>query len=326
MENQTLRKYYGMNAGQSGVLVTKINPLSSVAYFNGQPVLKSEDVLMEIDGVKVADDGTISFRGTERIGFLHLFGAKYAGDKCKFKVLRDSQVLEVETILQPCVSLVPKLHEFDSFASYFIVGGLVFCPLSVPFLEDWYGSSWQSRAPPSLLRHFFYGLPSPNPPEEGPEQIVILVQILASPITVGYPAGGWCMSLNSFNGVPIRNMKHLVNLVEDFIAKQSKISVSGTGTSEPADGADSSAQDGHHPPAEQNEPALQAEGIMVESESNQLQLESGQQPKCPTSSFLRFDLGEKKHIIVLDLDEVVRQEATILATHSIAHPKSKDLY
>jgi len=46
-------------------------------------------------------------------------------------------------------------------------------------------------------------------------------------------------------------MKHLVNLVEDFIAKQSKISVSGTGTSEPADGADSSAQDGHHPPAEQ---------------------------------------------------------------------------
>ncbi len=132
---------------------------------------------MEIDGVKIADDGTISFRDNERVGVDYLFGAqlsffvpfatvpytfqltfasylaggKYSGDKCTLTVLRKGQVLDVETVLrvypalscelccllalttdarQPTIPLVPRLHGFDSFASYFIVGGLVFCPLS----------------------------------------------------------------------------------------------------------------------------------------------------------------------------------------------------
>ena len=80
---------------------------------------------MEIDGVKIADDGTISFRDNERVGVDYLFGAqlslfllqpyhihfeltfasyvaggKYSGDKCTLTVLRKGQVLDVETILR----------------------------------------------------------------------------------------------------------------------------------------------------------------------------------------------------------------------------------
>lgn len=33
-------------------------------------------VLMEIDGVKIADDGTISFRDNERVGVDYLFGTQ----------------------------------------------------------------------------------------------------------------------------------------------------------------------------------------------------------------------------------------------------------
>lgn len=83
-------------------------------------------VLMEIDGVKIADDGTISFRDNERVGVDYLFGrqlsffvpfatvpytfqltfasylagGKYSGDKCTLTVLRKGQVLDVETILR----------------------------------------------------------------------------------------------------------------------------------------------------------------------------------------------------------------------------------
>lgn len=76
---------------------------------------------MEIDGVGIADDGTISFRGDERIGAEHLFGIllvqgspvvktwlrvynltgmKYTGDRCKLKILRCGKVLELETTLK----------------------------------------------------------------------------------------------------------------------------------------------------------------------------------------------------------------------------------
>jgi hypothetical protein len=64
----------------------------------------------------------------------------------------------------------------------------------------------------AAMRHSLACLPSfplaQDPPEEGPEQVVILAQILASPVTVGYRAGGWCVRLKRFNGVrtisPIR--------------------------------------------------------------------------------------------------------------------------
>jgi hypothetical protein len=55
-------------------------------------------------------------------------------------------------------------------------------------------------------------------------------------------------------------------------------------------------------------------------------------PACAVSAlaslttFLRFDVGERNSVIVLDTAFVVREEAAILATHSIAHPKSTDLF
>jgi hypothetical protein len=45
-----------------------------------------------------------------------------------------------------------------------------------------------------------------------------------------------------------------------------------------------------------------------------------------STTFLRFDVGERNSVIVLDTAFVVREEAAILATHSIAHPKSTDLF
>ncbi len=55
------------------------------------------------------------------------------------KVLRDGQVLDLHYQVQARRPLVPVLHGVDCVPSYFIVGGLVFVPLSIPFLEHAYG-------------------------------------------------------------------------------------------------------------------------------------------------------------------------------------------
>ena len=55
------------------------------------------------------------------------------------KVLRDGALLDLKYQLKQRRPLVPILHGVDCVPSYFIVGGLVFVPLSIPFLEHAYG-------------------------------------------------------------------------------------------------------------------------------------------------------------------------------------------
>lgn len=62
---------------------------------------------------------------------LYNIGMKYTGDEVDLTILRNKEVIQLKSILHRVRSLVPKLHSFDSFASYFIIGGLVFVPLSV---------------------------------------------------------------------------------------------------------------------------------------------------------------------------------------------------
>ena len=61
-------------ANQSGSLVYKIDPLAPA-----HEVLKENDVVMEIDKVPIADDGTVEFRNEERVEFSHIVRAKHIG-------------------------------------------------------------------------------------------------------------------------------------------------------------------------------------------------------------------------------------------------------
>ncbi len=60
---------------QSGSLVYKIDPLAPA-----HEVLKENDVVMQIDGVPIADDGTVEFRNEERVEFSHIVRAKHIGE------------------------------------------------------------------------------------------------------------------------------------------------------------------------------------------------------------------------------------------------------
>lgn len=55
-ENIQLRECFGMRPEMTGVLVSRINPLSD-AY----KILKKDDILLEFDGVPIANDGTGKF-------------------------------------------------------------------------------------------------------------------------------------------------------------------------------------------------------------------------------------------------------------------------
>ncbi|GAX81160.1 hypothetical protein CEUSTIGMA_g8593.t1 [Chlamydomonas eustigma] len=81
LENRHLRRALGMPQGTTGVLVNTIQPTSSAA-----KVIKKGDVLMEFDGVPIANDGTVHLRQRERIYFSYLITLKPTGASCRVKV------------------------------------------------------------------------------------------------------------------------------------------------------------------------------------------------------------------------------------------------
>lgn len=57
MENNQLRKFFKMKPTQTGVLVCNVPKFHPNFH-----VLKKDDVILEIDGIKIASDASIPFR------------------------------------------------------------------------------------------------------------------------------------------------------------------------------------------------------------------------------------------------------------------------
>ncbi|KAL5703473.1 Protease Do-like 10 [Ranunculus cassubicifolius] len=201
-ENVQLREYFRMRSETTGVLVSKINPLSEA-----HKILKKDDIILAFDGVQIANDGTVPFRNRERITFDHLVSMKKPNDTAQLRVLRDGIESEFTVTLHPLQPLVP-VHQFDKLPSYFIFAGFVFIPLTQPFLHE-YGEDWYNTSPRRLCERALRELP--NKPGE---QFVILSQVLMDDINAGYERLSE-LQVKKVNGVEVENLKHLCRLVED---------------------------------------------------------------------------------------------------------------
>ncbi|KAK2635125.1 hypothetical protein Ddye_029917 [Dipteronia dyeriana] len=201
-ENVQLRNHFQMLPEMTGVLVNKINPLSD-AHF----ILKKDDIVLAFDGVPIANDGTVPFRNRERITFDHLVSMKKPNEKALVKVLRDGKEHEFSITLRPLQPLVP-VHQFDMLPSYYIFAGLVFIPLTQPYLHE-YGEDWYNTSPRRLCERALRELP-----KKAGQQFVILSQVLIDDINTGYERLAE-LQVKKVNGVEIENLKHLCQQVEN---------------------------------------------------------------------------------------------------------------
>ncbi|XP_024032026.1 protease Do-like 2, chloroplastic isoform X2 [Morus notabilis] len=197
LENPALRECLKVKSSE-GVLVRRIEPTSDV-----HNVLKKGDVIVSFDDVHVGCEGTVPFRSNERIAFRYLISQKFAGDIAELGIIRAGEFMKVKVVLNPRVHLVPY-HIDGGQPSYLIIAGLVFTPLSEPLIEeeceDSIGLKLLAKARYSLAR--FKG-----------EQIVILSQVLANEVNIGYEDMSNQQVLK-LNGTRIKNIHHLAHLVD----------------------------------------------------------------------------------------------------------------
>lgn len=197
LENPALRACLKVPSNE-GVLVRRVEPTSDATN-----VLKEGDVIVSFDDIRVGCEGTVPFRSSERIAFRYLISQKFAGDVSELGIIRAGTFMTVKTVLNPRVTLVPY-HIEGGQPSYLIVAGLVFTPLSEPLIEDEcednIGLKLLTKARYSTAR--FKG-----------EQIVILSQVLANEVNIGYEDISNEQVLK-FNGTRIKNIYHLAHLVD----------------------------------------------------------------------------------------------------------------
>ncbi|MBN1255958.1 MAG: trypsin-like peptidase domain-containing protein [Deltaproteobacteria bacterium] len=175
MENPALRAHYQMKEEQTGVLLTYIAPGSTA-----QGIMQTGDVLLAIEGRPIANDGTIPLRGTERIHFANAVQAKFIGETVRCRLLRGGKIMEVTISLlisTDSTRLVPHT-QYDRAPTYYIVGGLVFQPLTQNYLDTW---DSMDNVPVHLTNYYYYGKQS-----EDRKQVIVLTNILADDLTVGY--------------------------------------------------------------------------------------------------------------------------------------------
>lgn len=176
MENPDMRRFYGMEEEQSGVLVTDVAFCSPL-----QGKVEVGDIILSIDGVEVANDGTISFSDEQRISVVHLTNSKFYGHEISLCLLRKGEVIENKFILghSPCVELIPGC-EYGKRPTFFIKGGLIFQPLTDNYLKSW-GDDWRFTAPINLLYYRNYGVQKKNRCE-----VVVLARVLPDRVNSGY--------------------------------------------------------------------------------------------------------------------------------------------
>jgi len=187
---------------RSGVMVCKVDRTR-----HRDEALATGDTLLAVDGVAIADDGTVPFRVMERLAFAHIISQKFAGDPVRLTLLRDKQVVERRVSLCAPRYLVPECV-YDVAPRYYIVGGVVFVPLTLQYLMHEFGKRYYEKAPNALLAAIDERFQS-----QAGEEVVVLSQMLASDITSGYD-GIRNIRVERVNGARVSSLAELAARVE----------------------------------------------------------------------------------------------------------------
>ena len=198
-----LRHYAKLQPGDGGVYVTEVVP--------GGPAdkagVKTGDILLEVAGQAIDQDGNYEEGQYGRISFIHFITTRsFAGQKLPIKIRRDGELRTLELTLahEPPQNYVSEPYVIDHPPRYYVVDGLIFQELSRQYLKEW-GGDWQKQAPQRLVyldRYQSALIP------EGHKRIVILSQVLPVASNIGYEEMKYLVVTN-INGHPINSLDDL---------------------------------------------------------------------------------------------------------------------
>jgi len=204
-----LREMLGLTERETGVYVNRICGKSS-----GFRILKEGDVIIEINGRTIDDDGMFT---SDHYGRLNFYGLLYlntsVGDTVSMTVVREKKQLKLKFNLRPVDDesfLIPELC-YDSRPAFAIIGGLVFQELTRGYLETW-GNNWSKSADNRML--YIYMTRNMDTSTDK-TRMVILNRVLPAACNYGYH-GKNNLILEDINGHVINNIQEIEKIISQL--------------------------------------------------------------------------------------------------------------
>jgi len=208
IQNKDLRQSLGLSPNSGGMLITGVGRGSSV-----ETRLKPGDVLLEIEGYAIGQDGKVTLDNGLRVESTHLEYLKQMGEKLSVTILRNNKKLHVKIPLESRKMRINN-KEYDKTPTYYIFAGLVFQPLSGGYLQANRNmqSSLLSYVPEYTLQG--YSKQIPDRIQSKRKQVIVLSHVLPDMINDGYKDLEGSV-IYSVNDTPVNDMKHLIQLVKN---------------------------------------------------------------------------------------------------------------
>lgn len=191
IENSSMKKFYGLKNGD-GVLVTYTDI--------NEKDLKVNDIILEVENKKIANNGTIESK-FGRVSFDLILTTKQIGDTIRLKILRDKKIIDINYTLKNNSPLIPR--EFEKKPRYIIFGGLTFTPLTRNYLNS-------IGREENEIKMLFY---KKEKTQEQNEIVVWTQAIFPHKINRGYYSGA--ETVTKVNGVKVKNFNHFVELLDN---------------------------------------------------------------------------------------------------------------
>ncbi len=218
VENGALRRRLGLPNGVNGVMVAQPDRKDS------DYPLKEWDVITAIGHTPIDSDGKVTIRYDLRLSAAYLT-QKYAKNGIlPMTVFRDGRLIDINVPVSSHRDLViPYLME--SNPRFFIFGPFVFSQTTQDYL-DRLGNQRATpfgRQPSALVTRRY-----DKPAFKNEELIVVAAPLFPHRITMGYDDPNRAV-LSEVNGVPVKNLRHLVEILRDSRAEQISFKFASSG-------------------------------------------------------------------------------------------------
>lgn len=207
LESPALRAFLKLDKSVEGVVVHRP--------FGRDPdyPLKEWDVITRIGDARVDDEGMIKVGRNLRVRLQYLVQKIAKGGKVPLTVVRAGKERSLELPVSPTRPMViPDLR--GAYPPYFIYGPIAFSTATTQFLSRLGGGNSGRLGTLAFAGSPLLARIGDLPAFEGEELVVVPSPFFPHRLSKGYsnPTG---QTVKSVNGVPVKNLRHLVELLRD---------------------------------------------------------------------------------------------------------------
>ena len=191
MESPVKRRYYKMGTGRTGVIVDHVDSVV------GNDSIHTDDVILEVDGYKVSNNGKIRLQGGVARSLFYPLYIRQIGEKIPVKVFRKGAVVDT-SIVAAKKNLRIRGWMYNARPDYFVYGGFVFTTVSYDYMVRTHADFHDDI----LKDKKFHD-----------DELVVISFCFADKGIEGYLGAAESL-VRSVNGVKVRNLRHLTELVD----------------------------------------------------------------------------------------------------------------